>query len=314
MNKLLLFTCLMLLSGACASYAQTANPPFPVANAYWEIQLGCFEPFDRDSYTCGDSLIDGKHYSELYTDFRFAGSGVTLSRGWLRRDGDKVLFRTKPDTPEYPIYDFALQANDTATLKRNFFDFNNTIIELDSLLFRVLKVDSVMLPGGWHKRWTVDCLNYDYDLPNETWIAGMGSTFGPVDRFLCALSGTPARVRCFWRDGEIIYTQFPQNICEIEFPAGCQVITGTSLPGNGAGHLSAFPNPFSDRLTLEADFDVPGDALLNCFDATGRKKQVTWSRDGQQITIDRGTLPPGLYFFSITTRYGRMLSAHAIAN
>ncbi|MCB9307512.1 MAG: T9SS type A sorting domain-containing protein, partial [Lewinellaceae bacterium] len=256
------------------------------------INLGCVESYDRDTYTCGDSLIEGHLYSELYTDFRFAGSGVTLSRGWIRREDRKVFFRTSPNTPEYPAYDFNVQQGDTAQLMRLITPFGDTTGARSDLLFRVEQVDTVQTDVGPRKRWRLKCLNVS--LPEEYWIDGMGSTFGPVERFICGiLPNGIGKVQCFWHNGQVEYTLTPSTACNIAFPPACEQVVTTAAPATFDVTLS--PNPFTDRVRIEFRENIPEGTQLHLYNLNGREMPLTIHRDLNTISLERGNLPPGMY-------------------
>lgn len=162
------------------------------------------------------------------------------------------------------------------------------------MLFKVEKVDSVLLPGGWRKRWKVSCDNND--LPDETWIAGVGATFGPIDRFLCSIVDGIAKVQCFRHNGQVEYTLFPQINCNVTFPSECLVTVGVSQPGEGFPAISVSPNPFSDQLTVLFQGAVPRDIHLTLFDLAGREKIIQNQLTDNTLQIERGGVPPGVYF------------------
>lgn len=259
---------ILLLSGCVFLSAQIVDRPFPTENAYWQINLGCIESFDRNTYTCGDTVLNGKKYAQLYTEFLFAGNGTIIPRGWIRRQDHQVYFRENLDSEEFLIYDFDLQQNDTVRLMRRVTDFADTSVVITDLLFEVETIDSVLLADGWRKRWRVNCQNFD--LPQEIWIEGIGSTFGPVDRFNCFLGGI-AKVYCFWHNGQVEYTLFPQGSCGANFPTACLITVNTSQPMFRPLNVAVSPNPFSDHLKVSFLDGIPTSAEIRLFDITGRE-------------------------------------------
>ena len=291
------FVAVILAFGAGLLPAQIQNVLFPTENAYWQIQLGCIEPYGRDTYFCEDSTLDGKTYTHLYTTFSFPGGEISGSRGWMRRQGERVYYRNDLDAPEFLVYDFDLQTNDTVRLMRNVIDFSDTAKVLTDLLFKVENVDSVLLPAGWRKRWRLQCQNYF--LPKEIWIAGMGATFGPVDRFTCDILGGIAKVQCFWHNGQVVYTQFPQITCNIQYPPECLVTVGASQAADDFSRVSISPNPFFDQLTVLFKGEMPRGISLKMFDLTGRECSIQYRQIGNSLQIDRRLLPPGIYFLNL---------------
>lgn len=300
MKKSTLLASVTLLCGGFSLSAQTGNLPFPMENAYWKVQFGCIEVFDRDAYTCGDTVLNGQTYAQLYTAFLFAGSGFIGSRGWLRRDGQKVFFREQLDTDELLLYDFGLTEGDTAKLARIVTHFGGNPSLMTELLFKIEKRDSLLLPNGWRKRWKAKCLNpNDLGYAEEIWLEGVGSTFGPVDRFICDLSGNVGKVHCFWHNGQTEDVLFPYSGCSVEPVQDCLTTVNVAQPEDAAFAASISPNPFSDYLNLSFSGEMPPDVSVRLLDATGREMLLRQQRTGNSFQIERGNLPPGVYFLEM---------------
>lgn len=295
--------------------AQISNHPFPTENAYWHTSLGCIEPYYEDIYTCQDTLMDGVTYRQLYASFYFTSvSGPAIFSGGLRRDGDKVFFKTKPDVKEELVYDFSVEVGDTVRLWRHFIVWGNWTDTLENVLFTVSKIDSILLADGWHKRWRATCNNDFYSF--ETWIEGVGSTYGPVDRYTCGISGNVAKVYCFWHNGETEYSLFPGTTCDDVFPAECLTTVGFSDPEQEIPSTSVSPNPFSDYLNVSFSYKIPSDVSVQLFDLTGREMILRQQKMGDSFQIERGNLPPGVYFLKIenSTRSGFSKIFKVVAN
>jgi hypothetical protein len=268
-------------------------------NAYWKIQFGCIEVFDRDAYTCGDTVLNGQVYAQLYTAFLFAGSGFIGPRGWLRRDGQKVFFRENLDSDELLLYDFGLTEGDTTKLARIVTHFGDTSSLMTELLFKIEKRDSLLLPNGWRKRWRAKCLNpNDAGYPEEIWLEGIGSTFGPVDRFICNLSGSVGKVQCFWHNGQTEDVLLPYAGCLVEPVQDCLTTVHIANPVREAV-VTISPNPFSDYLNLSFSGEMPSGVSVRLLDATGREMLLRQQQTGNSFQIERGNLPPGIYFLEI---------------
>lgn len=287
--------------------AQNSNHPFPTENAYWKIQFGCIEVFDRDAYTCGDTALNGQTYAQLYTAFLFAGSGFIGPRGWLRHDGQKVFFREKLDTDEFLLYDFDLKEGDTAKLVRIISHFGDTASLMTELAFKIEKQDSLLLPNGWRKRWKAKCLNpNESGYSEEIWLEGIGSTFGPVDRFICDLSGSVGKVHCFWHNGQTEDVLLPYSGCLIEPVQDCLTTVPVANPVR-EGVVAVSPNPFSDYLNLSFSGETPPDVSVRLLDAMGREMLFRQQQTGNSFQIERGNLPPGVYFLEIENSANRRI-------
>ena len=247
----------------------------------------------------------------------FAGSGFIGPRGWLRRDGQKVFFREQLDTDELLLYDFGLTEGDTAKLARIVTHFGGNPSLMTELLFKIEKRDSLLLPNGWRKRWKAKCLNpNDLGYAEEIWLEGIGSTFGPVDRFICNLSGSVGKVHCFWYNGQTEDVLLPYEGCLVEPIQDCLTTVNVAQPEHAAFTVSIAPNPFSDYLNLSFSGEMPPDVSVRLLDMTGREMLLRQQRTGNSFQIERGNLPPGVYFLEMknTPKPGMLQIFKVIAN
>lgn len=77
------------------------------------------------------------------------------------------------------------------------------------------------------------------------------------------------------------------------------------LPTGAAFSLTAFPNPASTRLTLEATGPLPAKLQLTLFAADGRLvRQLNWPAGQQQLPIEVEKLPSGGYWLRYTAADG----------
>lgn len=280
--------CLILL--AFSALAQGGYRPFPTTNALWSQDMtGVLEPIEFEDYTCGDTTFGGQAYTKVFTHIRaFGGGESTYLQGSIREAGKQVFFYKFPENIEFLLYDFSLQIGDTIEVKRS--------VEENIQLFtmRVLSIDSVTLTDGVHKRWKLKSV-FSADFP-ETWVEGVGSTFGLVSRTLGYVGGTPPKLNCTLQAGATIYTLPNYPPCDFTLSAECQEMVAVHTPENTSAVV--FPNPFSEKLSVSLPADHVSCALrlYDCFGKLLRSANVsgqptfTWLRDG---------LPTGIYFLKI---------------
>ena len=115
-----------------------------------------------------------------------------------------------------------------------------------------------------------------------------------------------------------VLDQEPCDDCADESDGGVAISVEDEIPGDEAVQITAYPNPFSDRVRIEVDlpaFTEQGDLSFEVFDALGRRVatldptaivpglrfELTW--DG---TSDAGEyLASGVYFLVVSSPHGR---------
>jgi hypothetical protein len=89
-------------------------------------------------------------------------------------------------------------------------------------------------------------------------------------------------------------------------------ITGVEdVPSNSA-NLSIYPNPVSDRLTLELNLDTPATAEYRLYNSSGKLVKYgntgVYAKQYQTLTADVSDLPSGLYIVSLSAGKSRTSS------
>ncbi|HHG85721.1 MAG TPA: T9SS type A sorting domain-containing protein [Bacteroidetes bacterium] len=101
------------------------------------------------------------------------------------------------------------------------------------------------------------------------------------------------------------------NVCTVTFTTG-----GCLKPGDGPKKtvfnetpVVAFPNPFSEKLTLEFGIEEAGEVTVVLHDLLGKELYRHTGRYGagntHQLSIDGQHLPTGLLFYTLETPAGR---------
>lgn len=273
-----------------SALAQDGYHSFPTTNAVWSQDMtGVFEPLEFLDYTCGDTIFGDKVYMKIFSQFSSSGSGGVYLQGGLREEGKQILFYKVPENVEFLLYDFSLQVGDTLEVKR-IVDQN-----IQPFTMRVLSIDSITLTDGLHKRWKMK--NIPATGFHETWIEGIGSTFGLLNRTLGFLGGTPPRLNCTRQNGETIYTLPNYSPCNFTlWLTECQEMV--AVHAAEIASTVVFPNPFSDQLNVSMS---AGDAstTLRLFDCFGKLLRSADVSGQTTFTWQRDDLPAGIYFLKV---------------
>jgi len=290
--KKLAASCLLSLAALHFAQAQTLTYPFPTENAYWHTVLDCGVAYEMDAFSCEETLIAGKTYRQLYHRLKRPGLDKTYYDGGYRVQGEKVFFRRSAQTLEVLLYDFSMQVGDSARLFRCFSDVDPSTGSIcGAPYYRVEKIDSIQLPDGWRKRWQVKSKD-----DQETWIEGIGATSSPLYRLSCFFNQT-AEMGCFWHQGKAVYVADTSQACEVIFQPNCWVTVSTEEP---EGEVAAIhPNPFSESLTVSFSKEMPNTTHLRVFDVLGKDWAVSQEKTSNALVLQRGNLPPGIYFLKI---------------
>jgi hypothetical protein len=284
----------LFLAAQTFAQAQTPTPIFPTENAWWHTTLACGK-YDMDLYSCHDTVFNGKNYKQLYLSLSSPTHQTTRFTGGYRVAGQKVFFRPYFIQGERLIYDFSMQVGASAQLFRCFIDTSTSSGTLyGSPFYRVEKIDSVLLPDGWRKRWHLAGKN-----GQEVWIEGIGATSSPLHRFSCFFSQT-AEMGCFWHQDKAVYVADTSQTCEVIFPPNCWVTVSVEEPTEAA--VTIAPNPFSESLTVSFSKEMPNTTHLRVFDVLGKEMAVRQEKAGNALVLQRGDLPPGIYFLKIEGR------------
>ncbi|MGQ0829249.1 MAG: T9SS type A sorting domain-containing protein [Bacteroidota bacterium] len=106
----------------------------------------------------------------------------------------------------------------------------------------------------------------------------------------------------FKRSSDLSFWSF--NSSDITIASGNTLITnpcnliGINDSGNSLKESKFYPNPFSVSTFLETDVECRN-ASLTIYNFTGQEVKNIQSISGQEIKIERGNLPSGIYFYSL---------------
>ncbi|MBA3647454.1 MAG: T9SS type A sorting domain-containing protein [Chitinophagales bacterium] len=273
--------------------------PFPTENATWNVTDAHLDIYGSDyAYNYynwlyrieGDTIIGGNNFHKLFSDIHsyvIPIGGDTLNSffsyhnyaGAFRDDGFKHIYIRIPVLSDSLLYDFNLSVGDTTT----------TLAYYEAV---VDSIDSIYANNHWYARFILHEL-YD-GCPNISLMEGIGTSYGFINGVDC-FEGLSV-LNCFSENGIQIYGDSTID-CDHFVWTQTENIANTS-------QLRISPNPFTTSTTI---------TLTNCltpfsvqlFDELGREAPLQFhsTQQGSQtvLTIDRGALPSGMYFLSITS-------------
>jgi len=274
-------------------------PAFAQVNTYfennpvWHVKKtsysgwDCSGVIDSRIYTLGgDTLINSLTYKRVmkHGEFSTIDAGCVVSgfypysdnvpSFYLRSLDKKMYIYLLNDLQEYLLYDFDLAVGDT--LPDSYTCHTN-----QGEIMVVTSIDSTLTPNGYMKRFSLENGNY-------VLFEGAGSTGGldePI--FPLFLSGNNALL-CYYMDNTTYFPEYNLGSCA----------PSVGLTKLEAQEVHVFPNPFINETTIQlSNHAVNATVRLYSINGVMLSKQ-TFS--GDSITLKRGELSSGVYFYSIT--------------
>jgi hypothetical protein len=192
----------------------------------------------------------------------------------MRQDSARVFLR-ESNGEEHLIYDFGMETGDT---------IHNWMHQVP---WQVVEVDSAYIEDKWRKQLHLE--DYYYSDITDTWIEGIGSTFGvltPGNIFL----NLSSFLLCVHRDDHLVYQKPDYTSCWIYADI-------ESIPAEA--EVKVYPNPANEILRISASSDLPD--RFSIYSTTG-----ILCFEGELIddTINISCLKPGLYFLELIYHSG----------
>ena len=173
--KFLFFICFITNLSISFSVFGQLKHFLPDSNAYISVSPYKF-------WFMGDTIICSKQYKKVYVqsydsipDFSQAIYFAAVREDTLN---EKIYCLQKLDSVDRLIADFALQAGDTITVYAYWWILNLSQPTPYPKTSTVLTVDSILINDNYHKRINID-EGHEWGAPySESWIEGIGSTWG----------------------------------------------------------------------------------------------------------------------------------------
>lgn len=249
------------------AYSQL-NYFLPDSNAYFSVSLWKF-------WFQGDTIIESKKYKKVFVqpgtpaDFNQATYYASVREDTIR---EKIYCIQKDDGIERLIYDFSLNAGDTASIY-SYWPFGRYP---EKISIKVKNVDSIQIDGLFRKRINVHYI--EESAFTDSWIEGIGSQYGlfyPLARGYLVDLGLP-ELLCVHLDNTIIYQT--SNCCYKDILLG--------IYENAQHRFKVYPNPAKNILHVERDINS--------------KDQIQYYIiNNQGIIFEKGILPPDYIDISI---------------
>ena len=259
---------------------------FPDSNCVWSVEK-------EKHLIKGDSVFNSITYKKYYTT---TDTNLTIGSlqfvGLVRQDkpNKKIFGIASTYTTEALMYDFNLNVNDTTRVK--------PLLNMFSLTDRRLKVtakDSILINGQYRKRLTVKSNVPFGPSLTETWIEGIGSSYGPLS---AGLADPPAICPCFPTllcQKVNTLTVFVNPIHNSCYKAVC---TGVGVAeSNKASFWKIYPNPTSDILFIDINDNIQSISVYN----SNSQLMHGISFNKTNRSIDFSKLSDGIYFIKILT-------------
>lgn len=297
----LLFSTLVFLVWTGAALSQIA--PFPENDAVWkEEHITIVGPIFQHFALCGDTLINGKTYSQVVT-LQEDSTGTVTGKSYLsavRVEGEQVWVFPQGFSDEILLYDFSLEANDQILLL-DFFSGSQLTRTVDSV-----KVENL---AGADRR----VIYFKPDLPGESgefWIEGFGSNYGVLWRAYLPGADIGFQLLCFQHGDE--YLNLTLIECFLPDVPDC----GTTYAGEGAGakgilKLTATPNPSGSEVKFFINQKNGWEnSSLKIYAANG-KLLMTMENVAPEMSLpETASLNPGFYIAVLESNHRERVLAY----
>ena len=230
----------------------------------------------------GDTVINANTYKKLFVCFDSLFTDWYY-RGAMREDSLGKVYGYEVFGSFYPnaeilYYDFTLDIGDTIGIPCS--DGGETLT--------VIAVDTVTLLNGEQRK----RIRFSSILTGEEkWIDGVGSLFGLINIGASCFFDMYYTLNCFTENGILIYDD-----TSIE---GCYLNTVGVQKHEDQMLWQLAPNPFSDFCILKFENKAGAEFQLRIFSADGKMVMSYNNITSEALTIRRGQLHSGLYFFRL---------------
>ncbi len=282
------------------------NVPFPESNAVWKVsQTTIAGPIFSYVALCGDTVLDGTAYSQIRSLQVDSQLNIISSyfQGALRNDGDAVYFKPFGNDPEYLLYDFNLQAGSVISLYSS---------AIDEYVDR--QVDSVKVEDlAGQDRKVIYFKPNDAWAPVERWIAGIGSSFGPLGRGVEPFPDYGGELHCF-QYGTEYHNEHPTEDCRLpELTAACGQTNAAPAPiALEPLKLTAQPNPagpVSVRFVTN-QAQLPERCSLKVYAANGKLLASVPNAQPEMVLPAHLSLHQGFYIATLESERTERVLAH----
>ncbi|MCC6724921.1 MAG: T9SS type A sorting domain-containing protein [Saprospiraceae bacterium] len=280
--------------------------PFPESNAVWKVsQTTIAGPIFYYVALCGDTVLGGTPYHQVRGLQVGDQLNITSSSfiGGLRRDGEKVYVLPNGYQSEYLIYDFSLQAGDDISIFSPILG-QNVSRHVDSVKMEDLagQVRKVIYFTPSHPLY-----------PPERWMAGIGSSSGPMTPTVEPGADSGSQLLCF-QHGDEYHNEYPPEDCLLpELPAECGLTNAAPAPITIEPlQLTAQPNPAGPvavRFVINQQ-QLPEPCHLKVYAANGKLLGTVANAQPATNLPDNLMLNQGFYIATLESERTERVLAH----
>lgn len=312
-------TCFMLSSFLCITTAQQSIFPILSDLPKWCMlttaynggnPLFFYSPFDY--FYQKDTLVDGKSYSKLVSNFTYATAFGAL----IRNEGNRTFIRRlmPNQTPtayskETLLYNFDMKSTKDSIFVSTVYP-SSSFLRNDSIIVKFLSADTILFNGVNRRRIKVEYRSNDryYRLlrPNQgEWVEGFGSFANP---FYDIIAHYDAWVNVMGLDLNGIRAYENTEIAK-----GCSPIRA-NVYDQLLANVSVYPNPIVQYLNIDLSKFVHLSSVdIVLYDLVG---QIVFKQHFQTFTsplsIDLSHLNVGMYILSLQSQHERLFSKKVI--
>lgn len=230
-------------------------------------------------FISGDSTINNQNYSIIRSSYD--SLSTIFIQGLLREAGDVVYF-IPPDHTEGILYDFSLQAGDSAYVR-------NMFCGDQDLALYVLEVDTVEHYGVERKRWFLT----HYGEIVDVWLQGIGSLFGPLHTAFNLCIVCPGwELLCYYEDDVLLYLMPYATSC-YETSVSVEELAKT-------GEATISPNPVRHGQPIRINMEKSA-RQVSLFNAAGSLVDTFYPDGSNELSIPTKNYQQGIYILQIIT-------------
>lgn len=221
--------------------------------------------------------FNGKLYREVKIYNVKTGKYSEYNKTFLREEGNIVYEYFQNEEEEVELYNFDVEIGDTLSRSMgHYFYFDLIVTDIDSV---------TLMDNSVRKRITLECSGDDVYTTDVRihWVEGMGDYYGTLtNRYYCT-SDMLEQLLCF-HENDIQLWQYDRY-------DACIVTSINSITDLG---LSVYPNPFTDRITVEG---IEGKLDYRIYSLLG-VEMMRGQLSGNTIDVD--SLDSGVYFLLLS--------------
>jgi hypothetical protein len=307
MKRYLLLLFLILIQGlkTCYTYSQDTAKFWTIT--YYDDDFSPEHPLPTWTYyglkTDADTTISGIQYKKLIKSYDSLFSEFSTIGG-IREDSGRIYLHK---WQEVLLYDFNLNANDTAVVFRYLRPYQSFVDDVGVMIDSVSTID---INGDSRKQLFVEyhCIGYPEENAKDIWVEGIGSLKnGLLNESCMCYTGcyTKSYLTCYYENNILKWTNPNFSRCVIDSSGNTNIINKYGQKPIGSRII---PHPVTDisRINSTGDFDI-----AQIFDIMGRHVK-TYIFKNEYIEISRNDFESGFYTIILSNKSNKGVSQKLI--